>query len=150
MNNWTGNYSSAIREFAFLLRVDGDIDTYTKRWNIEGTQKAKRKRDWIEVEIGVPESWWRQNEGRDHKMLLAGAIEAGLLSMIELLRRNHHAVRAEALVSDRQKIKSEYLPASTPDTAEAKETNQSMRKAEEIVSRYNGTLAALSKQKHPF
>ena len=70
--------------------------------------------------------------------------------MIELLRTNHHAVRAEALVSDRQKIKSEYLPASTPDTAEAKETNQSMRKAEEIVSRYNGTLAALSKQKHPF
>ena len=45
MNNWIGNYSSAIREFAFLLRVDGDIDTYTKRWNIEGTQKAKRKRD---------------------------------------------------------------------------------------------------------
>lgn len=60
MHHWTGNYSSAIREFAFLLRVDGDIHAYTKIWNIEGAQKAKRKSDWLEVEIGVPEGWWRQ------------------------------------------------------------------------------------------
>jgi hypothetical protein len=57
MREWSGDYSAAIREFAFLLRVDSDIHGYTKLWNIEGPQKAKRKRDWVEVEIGVPESW---------------------------------------------------------------------------------------------
>ena len=52
MNEWTGEYSGTIREFAFLLRVDGEIDSYTKKWKIQGAQMAKRKKDWIEVEIG--------------------------------------------------------------------------------------------------
>jgi hypothetical protein len=33
-NGWKGNYAVAIREFAFLLRVDGSIVRYTEEWNI--------------------------------------------------------------------------------------------------------------------
>ena len=44
LNHWTGNYSFAVAEFSFLLRVDGEIHTYTKEWNIVGAQKAIRKK----------------------------------------------------------------------------------------------------------
>jgi hypothetical protein len=46
-----------VAEFAFLLRIDGEIHQYSKLWKIVGAQDAKRKRNWIEVEIVVPESW---------------------------------------------------------------------------------------------
>lgn len=58
-NPWTGDFSTDIREFAFILRVDGEFHRYTSIWNIYGAQKARRKRDWIEVEIGIPETWRR-------------------------------------------------------------------------------------------
>ena len=54
-NAWTGDYSSAVRELAFILRIDGESHSYTEMWSICAAQKAKRKRDWIEVEIGIPE-----------------------------------------------------------------------------------------------
>jgi len=109
MNRWTGDYTSAIREFAFLLRVDGDIHSYTKIWNIHGPQKAKRKRDWVEVEIGVPESWWREHKGLAHRGRLAAAVEEGLISMIELLQRNRHAINSDALLADWKRIRNDYL-----------------------------------------
>jgi hypothetical protein len=56
-SEWTGDYSSAVRQFAFILRIDGEFHSYTEMWSICGAQKAKRKRDWIEVEIGIPERW---------------------------------------------------------------------------------------------
>jgi hypothetical protein len=54
-NRWSGSYSPDVREFAFLLRIDGKIHRYTEMWQIRGAQKARPKQDWIEVEIGVPE-----------------------------------------------------------------------------------------------
>ena len=148
MNRWRGKYSQAIREFAFLLRVDRDIHTYTKVWNIEGAQKAKRKSDWLEVEIGVPESWWRQNEGRDYKRFLAEAIEAGLQSMIELLQRNHHDVRANALLNDWEKVKSDYLTATALDKPEFEETEQ-MQKARGDYVTVSRCSCRLGKTKAP-
>jgi hypothetical protein len=113
MNQWTGDYCREIREFAFLLRVDGQFHTYTQEWNIQGAQKAKRKKDWIEVEIGIPESWWRGDQGRQYKEHLIQEIEKGLHSMIEVLRKNRHSVHAEALLADWEKIKSDYLSQSS-------------------------------------
>jgi hypothetical protein len=72
------NYTKAIREFAFLLRVDGSIVRYTEAWRIVGGQKAKRKRDWVEVEIGVPESWWLDNGVYGYKQQLAESIRKRL------------------------------------------------------------------------
>lgn len=106
MNDWTGYYSSDVREFAFILRVDGEIDTYTQKWNIHGAQRAKRKKNWVEVEIGVPANWWR---GASYKERLASEIEKGLHSMIELLQRNKRDIKAEVLLADWGKIKKIYL-----------------------------------------
>lgn len=108
-NSWQGDYTNAIKEFAFILRVDGKVHKYTQEWNILGAQPAKRKKDWIEVEIGVPEKWWRENQGRNYRMYLIAEIEKGLRSIIELLQRNKHTIKEEALLSDWQNIKSNYL-----------------------------------------
>jgi hypothetical protein len=108
-NRWRGNYTNAIKEFAFILRVDGKVHKYTQEWNIFGAQPAKRKKDWVEVEIGVPENWWRENQGKNYKMYLTAEIEKGLRSIIELLRRNKHAIKEEALLNDWQDIKINYL-----------------------------------------
>ena len=107
LNRWTGDYTTAIRQFAFLLRIDGAIHQYTKLFNIVGARPAKRKRDWVEVEIGVPESWWR--DSTRYKEHLTREVEKGLHSMIDLLHRNRLAVRADALLHHWDKIKNQFL-----------------------------------------
>ena len=108
MNRWSGNYTSAIKEFAFLLRIDGAIHTYTQEWNILGAQKAKRKKNWIEVEIGVPKSAW-QNQSDNYKNYLAAEVEKGLHYMVELLKQKKCDINDEALFADWKKIKNKYL-----------------------------------------
>jgi hypothetical protein len=108
-NQWTGGYSADIRKFAFLLRVDGEFHRYTAMWNIYGAQKAKRKRDWIEVEIGIPETWWRLSHTDQFKKRLAEEIEKGFISMIEVLRKNRRDIKADELLNDWSKIKSQFL-----------------------------------------
>jgi len=40
-NRWKGEYSRDVREFAFLLRIDGEFHKYTEMWKIIGFQEAK-------------------------------------------------------------------------------------------------------------
>ena len=114
-NRWQGDYTDAIKEFAFILRVDGRVHRYTEEWNILGAQPAKRKKDWIEVEIGIPANWWRENQGRNYRIYLTAEIDKGLHSIIQLLRRNKHAIKEEALLSDWQNIKNSYLQDALAD-----------------------------------
>ena len=108
-NQWYGEYSADVREFALLLRVDAEFHRYTAMWNIYGAQKAKRKRDWVEVEIGIPETWWQLAHSDEFKKRLAEEVEKGLMSMIALLRRNQRDINAESLLKDWANIKSEFL-----------------------------------------
>lgn len=117
MNRWSGDYSAAVREFAFVLRVDGAIHAYTKEWNIQGAQGAKRKKDWIEVEIGVPRSSWEENKGRTYKEYLVTEIDKGLRSMIEVLLRSGAEVNKEALLGDWEKLKRDYLSGGPTTTS---------------------------------
>jgi hypothetical protein len=108
-NGWTGDYSTDVREFAFLLRIDGKIHRYTELWQIVGAQKAKRKKDWIEVEIGIPEAWWQEANEDNYKKRLVNEVEAGFRSMIELLQRNKRNINAQSLLNDWSHIKAAYL-----------------------------------------
>jgi hypothetical protein len=108
-NLWRGKYTSAIGKFAFLLRVDGSILRYTELFKIKGAQEAKLKKGWVEVEIGVPQSWWRNDDVEAYKNHLAQAVEEGLHSMIELLRRKRLEVAGEALLRDWATIKQDFL-----------------------------------------
>ena len=101
-------YSPAIRKFAFILRVDGDIHAYTEMWGIIGAQKAKRKRDWVEVEIGIPEAWWKEGP-TGYAIQLVEEIEKGLVAMIGLLQKNDREIKAAELLAEWQKIKLRYL-----------------------------------------
>jgi hypothetical protein len=119
MNNWTGDYSIEIRKFAFLLRVDGEFHTYTEMWGIVGAQKAKKKRDWVEVEIGVPEAWWREGPV-GYGMHLVEEIEKGLHSMIQLLQRTKREIKAAELLSDWASIKRSYFAALDEGSSKAR------------------------------
>jgi hypothetical protein len=113
-NQWKGNYSDDIREFAFILRIDGSIHVYTEMWGIYGAQKAKRKRDWIEVEIGIPKEWWAEAVTGKYKLWLTGEIERGFVSIIDALRAKKRDIKAEKLLGDWNKIKSDFLSTETP------------------------------------
>jgi hypothetical protein len=104
---WKGDYSPEVREFALILRVDADIHTYTEMWSIVGAQKAKKKRDWIEVEIGIPEAWWKEGP-TGYAMHLVEEIENGLVSMIQLLQKKNRTINAAGLLADWKKIKLRY------------------------------------------
>jgi len=106
-NRWSGDYTSAIRKFAFLLRIDGAIHKYTELWNILGAQPPKQKKDWIEVEIGVPQDWWRDDKA--YKKHLVREVEKGLYDIILLLQGKKRAIRADALLKDWDKIKTSFL-----------------------------------------
>src|ERR1700743_3654843 len=99
-NHWKGQYTAAVREVAFLLRVDGALHRYTEEWKILGAQPAKRKRDWVEVEIGVPQSWWEAEGVEGYRRRLAQAIDEGFHSMIAVLQRKKHEIDGEALLKD--------------------------------------------------
>lgn len=111
LNDWSGYYTDAVKEFAFLLRVDGEIDTYTKMWRVFGAQEAKKKTNWVEVEIGIPQDWWKEGY-LPFKQHLAEEIERGLSEMVKVLERHGGSVNKSALLSDWQKLKKKYLQRS--------------------------------------
>lgn len=109
LNRWKGEYSRDVKEFAFLLRIDGEFHKYTEMWKIIGFQQAKCKRDWIEVEIGIPQEWWREIQGGAYKRRLASEVESGLKSMIEVLKAKKKHIEVDALLSDWEQVKVRYL-----------------------------------------
>jgi len=113
MRRWKGNYTDAIKTFGFVLFVDGSVIRYTETMKLMGTQIAKRKRDWVEVRVGVPESWWREGEPA-YKKRLVDSIEEGLHSTIALLQRNRHDVKAELLLADWVSVRKEFLNTPAP------------------------------------
>jgi hypothetical protein len=48
-----------------------------------------------------------------YKKRLAGEVEKGFISMIEVLRKNRRDIKAEALLDDWKRIKTEYLAPKT-------------------------------------
>jgi hypothetical protein len=107
-------HSEVIRvgKFAFLLRVDGSTLRYTGLFKIRGPQKAKLKKGWVEVEIGVPQSWWYNDDVEGYKKHLSQAIEEGLHSMVEVLQTKSEDIDADALFRDWAKIKEDLLSSS--------------------------------------
>jgi hypothetical protein len=50
-NRWTGDYSPDVKEFAFLLRIDGQIHKYTEMADSRSAEGEKKEgldrgRDW--------------------------------------------------------------------------------------------------------
>ena len=130
LQGWTGEYSPQIEVFRFPLFVDGAVVRYTEEMNLLGPQKAQRSGSWLTVKIGVPEDWWRESE-TTYKTHLTGSIEAGLNSMIALLKRNKHDVNAELLLADWAVVKKEFLETTAPPFPAEKQRESMMAMVEE-------------------
>jgi hypothetical protein len=130
LQGWTGEYSPQIEVFSFPLFVDGAVVRYTEEMNLLGPQKAQRSGSWLTVKIGVPEDWWRESE-TTYKTHLTGSIEAGLNSMIALLKRNKHDVNAELLLADWAVVKKEFLETTAPPFPAEKQRESMMAMVEE-------------------
>jgi hypothetical protein len=116
LRKWRGDYTNAVSGFSFMKYVDGSLIRHTENMQIVGAQKARRGRGWVTVKIGVPESWWREGETA-YKTNLTGAIEQGLHSMIALLKRNKHEVKADLLLSNWLALKKEFIGTPAPPFA---------------------------------
>ena len=113
LHRWSGEYSPAVEGFSFPLYVDGSLVCYTKQMNLLSPQKVRRSGSWLSLKIGVPEAWWSEEEAK-YKAHLTDAIEAGLNSMIALLRRNKHEVNGERLLADWATVKRVFLETQAP------------------------------------
>lgn len=57
----------------------------------------------------MPQSWWHNDDVEGYKKQLAQAIEEGLHSMIELLKKKSLQIDGDALLCDWEKIKHDFL-----------------------------------------
>ena len=108
-NQWTSNTLPIFVNLRSSYEWMHEFHRYTAMWNIYGAQKAKRKRDWVEVEIGIPETWWRLAHTDEFKKRLAEEVEKGFISMIDILRRNRRDINADTLLKDWSQIRSKFL-----------------------------------------
>lgn len=64
-NLWQGKYTSAVGEFAFILRVDGSLLRYTELWKIKGPQKAKLKKAGLRWKLVCRRAGGRTTTSKD-------------------------------------------------------------------------------------
>ncbi|MFB9328272.1 hypothetical protein ACFFSY_20270 [Paenibacillus aurantiacus] len=78
-------YSLEIKEFANVLRVDGDI----RAWNFVGCQKLRinRKDKYITVDVGMPREKWEAQSEANIKRYLFGGIKDAIIIMINKLKK---------------------------------------------------------------
>ena len=117
-NEWSGEYTSDGREFAFLLRIDSNIHKYTELWQIVGAQPAKLKRGYVEVEVGIPEAWWRESTSGTYRNRLAAEVETGFRSIVALMRDKKRQISAERLLSDWAAVKQRFLRTTASETVQ--------------------------------
>lgn len=100
-------YSREVREFAFVLRVDGEI----WHWNLEGCDRMRRsKKDrYITIDVYVPRRRWDGVEDTEIRKYLAECFSEGLQRMISKLEQDKVAVDGDALLEDFAAAKTHYL-----------------------------------------
>jgi len=104
-----GPYSTEIDEFAFVLRIDGKFGY----WNFEGCDKLRinRRGRYITIDIGVPESRWRNNDANNIANYLVDCVAQGLKLMIAKLKKSKIDIRDHDLFADFNTVREKYLSA---------------------------------------
>jgi hypothetical protein len=93
-----GPYSREIDEFAFVLRIDGDI----WHWEFEGPDKLRlrRKARYITVDIGMPRSRWDGVKPESIRSYLSDSLTQGLAQMMAALTKSKVEFDAARLSAD--------------------------------------------------
>ncbi|MDX1965267.1 MAG: hypothetical protein SFX18_19130 [Pirellulales bacterium] len=115
--NCVGPYSTAIAEFSLVLRIDGKISY----WNFEGCDRLRinHRCRYITIDIGVPESRWRNSDPTSIANYLVDCVAEGLKMMVAKLIKSKIEVAEAQLFADFETVRNEYLrefPKSTEET----------------------------------
>lgn len=111
-----GPYSPEVKEFALILRIDGDIYC----WNKEGCGRMRRsKKDYyITIDIYVPKGRWQGKTPAEIRSYLAEQVEQALSLMIGKLQADKVPIQSQDLLNDWQTVKQKYFEqTSSPPAA---------------------------------
>lgn len=93
-----GDYSEAIKEFAFVLRIDGKIS----QWQKIGCDylRVSPKRGCATVDIFMPMDVWEDHRSSQIPSFLRHYIEEGFMQIMERVASKKIAIKTEELYSD--------------------------------------------------
>lgn len=105
--NCVGPYCKDIDEFAFVLRIDGDI----WYWNFSGCEKLRlsKKHKYITVDVGVPKCRWQGRTANEIRTYLADCVRQGLDMMVARLKKDKYEIDAIRLMADYERLLEDYL-----------------------------------------
>ena len=92
-------YCDPAREIAIVIRVDGSIT----KFGFTGVEKPKLRRDYIEVNIGIPETEWSMGSTNFRKLLLEYISDA-LNEVIQKCKENKISINESSLKNDFAKV----------------------------------------------
>ena len=101
-----GPYSTAIDEFAIVLRIDGSIG----HWGFEGCRDLRlhKKMRYITVDIGVPKSKWENASPIELKRYLAGCVKDSLALMARKLESARIDIKTSELIECSERVMEQY------------------------------------------
>ncbi len=96
-----GDYSETIKEFGFVLRIDGEI----LRWQKTGCDhlRVSPKRGYATVDIFMPIDVWEDHRPSRIPSFLRQHVEEGFAQIMERIASKKIAIRTEELYSDFRK-----------------------------------------------
>jgi hypothetical protein len=107
-------YGEIIKEFAFVLRIDGDIG-YWKKTGCDYL-RVTPKHGYATVDIFMSEEIWRDGDGGKIRDYLAEHAETGFNMMLNRVKQKKIPLDAELLTSDFERAIGEFRAQPIPVT----------------------------------
>lgn len=103
----TGPYSTAIDEFAFVLRIDGNICS----WKFEGCDnlRVNRRRRNVTIDIGIPKMRWESNDGMRIGRYLIKCIFDAFIKIIGKIKMLKIDIQDAKLLNDFENVRIMYI-----------------------------------------
>ncbi|MGF6211503.1 hypothetical protein [Comamonas sp. 4034] len=102
-----GVYSSVINEFAFVLRIDGAIES----WGKDGVERVRvqLKSGYVFAEVFFSKDSWSENKGEKFLKILALNIRFGFEKMIEALKKKKIDISGDELLANVDRAIGKFL-----------------------------------------
>lgn len=98
------DYTSAKPRFSLILRVDGSLT----KFGPAGVEPPKLRKDYIQVDIVVPESRWNSTV-EAQRLYLAEVVGQALRAITDTLERKKWLLNRQKLASDYEAVRQKFL-----------------------------------------